>query len=66
MLPAICFVGPFGGEQSILTDVELTNEAGQVIVLEVLWKQLFGKPLLVQNAKVLAILEESRKIKGAQ
>lgn len=43
-------------QQLMLTHVELSDEAGDVVVFEVLGEQLLGKPLLIQYAEVLTIL----------
>lgn len=48
-------------QQLMLTHVELSDEAGDVVVFEVLGEQLLGKPLLIQDAEVLAILGNKRQ-----
>lgn len=45
----------------MLTHVELPYEAGDIVVFEVLGEQLLGKPLLIQNAEILAILGNKQK-----
>lgn len=48
-------------ELLMLTHVELPYEAGDIVVFEVLGEQLLGKPLLIQNAEILAILGNKQK-----
>lgn len=45
----------------MLTHVKLSYEARDIVVFEVLGEQLLGKPLLIQNAEVLAILGDKQK-----
>ena len=45
----------------VLTHVELSNEAGHVIVLKVFGKNLFGKPALVKDVETCSSLKENHK-----
>lgn len=40
-----------------LTHIELSDEAGHVVVLEELWEDLLGKTLLIQHQEAVALLE---------
>lgn len=45
----------------MLTHVQLSYEAGDIVVFEVLWEQLLSEPLLIQYTEVLTILGNEQK-----
>lgn len=46
----------------ILTHIELANKTGHIIVLEVLWKNLFREPALIKHMEAGSILKTDEKV----
>lgn len=50
---------------SVLTHVELSDEAGHVVVFEELWKNLFGEATLIKHVEACSALQNTQNIRAA-